>query len=268
MSLAPFTPQFLQESELQQYGLPTIAQQSDILNQVQFASAILDEECGRIDGDGNGSLVYTTYVQRVLLQTRNRNLFQIPMKPLVALDAPTIAALQGAASPSGNITYTGCLVNTLNQPNGMLSGIISASGRYGYTRQDQTMGYPDLLSVINPLNLVTVYGGPAPWVAIDVTNTDYDPKTGEVWIPAGLQLGRYSEVLMTYNSGWHPLQMPYHIKLITAALTKNLLAKGDGTTGLKNISMTKSGTNASFQEMVLDPTLDRMLAPFRNIRSY
>ena len=268
MGLAPFTPQFIQQTELSQYGLPSVNQQSDVMNAVQLASSMIDAECGRIDGDGNGSLAYTTYVQRIILQTRNRNLLQLPLKPAVALTDAVVMSLSGAATSGFNYTYTGCVPNELLQPNGTLSAIVSASGRYGYTRQDQSLAYPDLFAFINPLNLVTMFGGPAPWVSIDVTNTDYDPKTGEVWIPAGLQLQRYSEVLITYNSGWNPLQMPPIIKQVCAAMVKNILAKGDGTTGLRSLSMSKSGANATFDPMILDPNLDRLLTPYKNIRSY
>ncbi len=238
---------------------------------VGMASSIIDIECGRVDGDGNGSLVYTTYTQRLLLQTRNRNLVQIPVKPIVALDAATVNALMTAASGNadGNFYYTGVLPNTLNQPNGTLSGLISASGRYGYGRQDMSVAYPDLFAFINPLNLITMFGGPAPWVSIDITNTDYDPKTGEMWVPAGLQLQKYSEVLISYNSGWDPRSMPRAIKFVTASLVKNAMVMGDATTALLNLTMGRQGPNASFYKGgLVDPTLDQFLTPFKNVRSY
>ena len=169
--------------------LPNSTQQPDILNLIQLASLIIDEWCGRIDSDNSGSMVYSTYTARILLQTRNRNLIQLPIRPIVGVSQATVTALQ-ALAPSGgpNIYYTGVIPNTLNNFTGQLSGLVSASGRYGYTRQDMSVAYPDLQALINPLNLVTMFGGPAPWVAIDITQTDYDSRSGEVWIPAGLQL--------------------------------------------------------------------------------
>jgi len=260
-----FTPCFLLETELSSFGLPTPDIQSDIMNVVQLASTLVDTECGRIDGDGNGSLIYTTYVQRILLQTRNRNLVLLPMKPIVPIDIATVSALQTAATGTPNTFYTGVLPNLVNQPNGMLSGIVACSGRYGYVRQDRSVGYPDLFAAINPLNLVTMFGGPAPWVSMDVSQIDYDPKTGEAWLPAGIQLQAYSEILITYNSGWNPLQIPWAVKFVTAALVKNALAKGDGTTGLLTMTLGRSGANATFFQGLLDPTLDRMLTPFKNV---
>src|ERR1700675_3326989 len=107
----PFSPCFIFPGELSWYGLPTPAVQGDIMPLVQFASSLIDEYCGRVDGDGNGSLVWTTCVQRVLLQTRNRNLVEIPMKPIVGISQSQVTTLQVAAtgSPSGNFYYTGVL---------------------------------------------------------------------------------------------------------------------------------------------------------------
>lgn len=272
MDLAPFSPCYIFEDELPYYGLPTPDVQGDIMSLVQLASSIIDIECGRVDGDGNGSLVYTAYTQRLLLQTRNRNLVEIPIKPIVALPQSTIDALVMAASgqgPSGNYFYTGVTASVYKQPNGTLSGLLAASGRYGYGRQDQSLAYPDLFAFINPLNLVTMFGGPAPWVSIDITNTDYDPKTGEMWIPAGLQLQKYSEVILTYISGWDPRVMPRAIKFVCASLVKNALAKGDATTAMLSLSMGRQGPNATFyQGGLVDPTLDQFLTPYKNVRSY
>ena len=267
--MMPFTPSFLFETELSQYGLPTPEQQPNIMNLVGMASAIIDEECGRIDGDGNGSLVFTTYIQRFLLQTRNRNLIYLPMKPLSVVDASTVAALQAAASGNTNYTFTGVQANTLISGfTGSLSALIAASGRYGYTRQDMSVGYPDLFAFINPLNLITMFGGPAPFLAMDVTQADYNTQTGEVWIPAGIQLQRYSEVIVIYNSGFDPRNMPPVIKHVTASLVKNALAKGNATTAMMSLSLGKAGANAQFYNQLIDPTLDRMLISYKSVRAY
>jgi len=266
--MSPFTPSYILPTELSKFGLPPESVQSDILTLIQMASSLIDVECGRIDGDGNGSLAYTTYVQRNLLQTRNRNLVTLAMKPVVAVSAATVAelALSGSAADA-NYYYTGVVANTTFAPWGELSGIIGASGRYGYTRQDMSMAYPDLQALINPLNLVTLWGGPAPWVQIDITNTDYDKSTGELWIPAGLQLQRYAEVLIHYNSGYDPRNMPNAIKHVCAALVKNALGKGGGTTGMTSMMVQGAG-NAQFSERLLDPTLDSYLRPYKTLRAY
>jgi hypothetical protein len=258
-------------SELTSYGLPSPVAQPDILNLIYLASSIIDEACGRIDGDGNGSLVFTTYTQRILMQTRNRNLALLPLKPIVPLTQDQIDNLAASGSNgTPNYYLTGALQpSVFLNPWGTLSGIVGASGRYGYTRQDMSIAYPDLFAFINPLNLVTMFGGPAPWVAVDVTNTDYDAKTGEVWIPAGLQLQRYSEILITYNSGYDPTCMPIGIKMACACLVKNAMAKGDGTTALTSMRLGRSGANMEFVPgSLIDPTVDALLTPYKVVRAY
>ena len=267
----PFVPMYVLPTELNQFSLPTPDVQDDILNLVQLASTLIDTACGRIDGDGNGSLVYTTYVQRTLLQTRNRNLVQLNAKPISPVSSSTIADLQALAASGTadfpNCYYTGVLPSPASPGfGGSLSGLIGVSGRYGYTRNDMSMAYPDLWAFINPLNLVTIFGGPAPWVAIDITQTDLDPKTGEMWIPAGLQLQRYSEILVNYNSGFHPLRMPWAVKFVCASIVKNALAKGDATTAVLSMNLSRSGAGFTMGPMLLDPQLDAMLQPYKTIR--
>jgi hypothetical protein len=265
----PFAPCYLWSWELEQYGLPTPDRVPDVMNLVMLASSLIDEACGRLDGDGNGSLVFTTYCQRILIQTRNRNLTQLPIKPIVAVASGTVATLQALAAASGNNFYTGVQANTaVSVLTNQLSGLITCSGRYGYTRQDMAVGYPDLFTMVNPLNLVTMFGGPAPWISVDITQADYNSQSGEFWPPAGLQLQRYSELIVIYNSGWDPRAMPYQIKFVCASIVKNALAMGNATTAMRSLTLGKAGAQASFLGGLIDPTLDLMLTPFKNVRSY
>ena len=268
-SYPQFAPRYLSEADLPGFGLPTPDVLPTILTLVEMASLLIDEDCGRIDGDGNGSLVVSTWGQRCLLQTRNRNLIEAPMKPLMAVDGGTVQSFKDAVSGDINTTYTGVQPNTITSViNGTLSPLLGCSGRYGYTRQDMSIAYPDLFAFINPLNLVTMFGGPAPWVPIDVTMIDYDARTGELWIPAGLQLQRYSEVLITYNSGWNPLSMPRMVKHVCASLVKNALTQGDATTFLTSMRLNKSGAGYTFNSGgIIDPVLHNALTPYRNVRT-
>jgi hypothetical protein len=275
VELKPFMPMYIPPEEFGAFGLPCATDVNcNTAGLVQFASAFIDEECGRIDGDGSGSLVYSTYVQRVLLQTRNRNLLTLAMKPIVAVPVETVDALKALAETMSSADvvgfqpfYTGVQPNTFNGYNGTPSGFIAASGRYGYTRQDRAVGYPDLYAMINPLNLVTMFGGPAPWVPVAAEMIEYDPKTGECWIPAGLQLQAYSEIMAVYNSGYDPRKMPYQIKFVVAGLVKNAIARG-GVTGITSMSFGKLGASYSYFQDLLDPMLDRMLTPFKTVRGY
>lgn len=274
-SLLPFAPCYISQDELQAYGLPSPSLQPDVMNLVKAASVMIDEACGRIDGDGNGSLVYTTYTQRILLQTRNRNLVQLAYKPIVGLPQSTVDTLMASGmAVTGDITQPYVSGNLLASTTmsqlvpGLLSGIVAASGRYGYTRQDQSIAYPDLFAFINPLNLITMFGGPAPWVGIDVANTEYGATSGEVWIPAGLQLQKYSEIWITYTAGFNPLRMPATIKQVCCALVKNLMLKGGGTTGVVGITLGGGAGNIQANKLAIDETLDAMLMPFKKVEAY
>jgi hypothetical protein len=265
MGCGPFVPQYLLAADYAAYNLPDATAQSDIDGIVQIASVLIDEACGRIDGDGNGSLCYTTYTERILLGSNNRNLVYVSQKPIAAVASGTVAALMAAGASGTNTFYTGVQANTFTNYNGALSGLIGASGRYGYTRNDRSLAYPDLFAFINPLNLVTMFGGPAPFVSIDCTQVDYDPRSGECWLPAGLQLQRYSEILIQYNAGYNPLQMPNAIKFATASVAKNLLAKGDATTALLRMQV-QGAASFGMGADVIDPIVDRMLLPFKSVR--
>lgn len=139
MPLGPFVPAYVLPNELTLYDLPAQSDYPSIMSLVNMASLLIDEECGRYDGDGNGSLVFTTYMQRLLLQTRNRNLVYLPMKPIVPVTASAIVNLTGLAATGANYYYTGVQPYVYNGPFGSASGILAASGRYGYTRQDMSV---------------------------------------------------------------------------------------------------------------------------------
>lgn len=276
-SVPNFQPWFIFPSEYAQYGLPpspttlvpgVIAPEPNIDNYVQFASTTIDEYCGRTDGDGNGSLVYTTYQERLLMQAPGRNLTLLPMKPVVGITVPTIAALQALDTASGGFYYTGVQPSIYTLAlTAQLSGILAASGWYGYVRRDQSQQYADLGSLMNPQSLITLFGGPPPWIAIDCTNLSIDPKTGELWVPAGLQLQRYSEIIVTYNSGYDPRFMPRPIKMACAAIVKNLLAKG-GTTGITSQSLGRAAFNVTLGPDLIDDNIARLLRAFVTLRAY
>ena len=276
----PFTPRFLQPSELGRYGLPDQTQQANILSLVDAASSLIDQYCGRTDGNGQGSLAYTTYMERILFQARNRNIVRVSFKPMVAVDATTVTNLQASANapmtnPTGdpllatNWYWTGIQANTITQPSTALSPILGASGRYGYGRRSEFAVYPDLNYGMNMLMVASFFGGPPSWTPIDVGAIDWDNMTqsGEVWVPAGLYMSQYTEIMIIYNSGYDPLNMPPAIKQACAAITRNALARAGGTTGIK--SLIAAGTvNVSFSDELIDPTVERWLAPYKNIIAY
>jgi hypothetical protein len=84
-----------------------------------------------------------------------------------------------------------------------------------------------------------------------------------------MQLQRYSEVLIVYNSGYDPNNMPIGVKMACAALVKNAMARGDGTTGLTSMSLGRSGANFGFGGgSLIDPTVQGLLTPYVSVRAY
>jgi hypothetical protein len=264
MAKQQFQPLYLFEDELAHFGLPDVDSQPNIMSMVEGASSLIDEYCGRTDGDGNGSLVYTTYSQRMYLP-EGRNIFRTMFRPLVGLSVQ----LANNLAASGQNYYTGFTANTSKPPpydNLALTPIVGCSGRYGYSRRGSQQIYPDLNYGANVLQIASYFGGPPQFTPIDITMTDVDPITGEIWVPAGLYLSAYTEIFIQYNSGFDPTDMPKSIKHATAALIRNFLGRGGGTTGMKSFSVWR--VSGAFTDDLIDPTVERWLRPFANVLAY
>jgi hypothetical protein len=281
----PFRPRYLLPSELVTYGLPDPSVQPNILALVDAASTFIDEYCGRTDGNGQGSLVYTTYQERILLQARNRNIFRLTFKPLAVITPTTQALLIASANQvqgndpleAVNWYYTGFQANTIVRPDGTTTSILGASGRYGYPRRGEAAIYPDLNYGMNLLQVAAFFGGPPQFTFIDPTAIDFDTATAEVWVPAGLYMSQYTEVVITYNSGYSPvpipgvMQIPQAIKQACVGLIKNFLSRAGGTFGIKSISVA-GGVNYTFgdfqPDQYVDPTIERYLMNYKTIVAY
>lgn len=267
MAVNVFQPRFIEEDNFTSYGLPDKTQVPDIVTLVERASTMIDEWCARTDVDGQGSLVWTTYTERLGLPV-GRNIVRTSFRPLAAVDVNTVNKLiaSGSVLNEPNYYWTGL------QPNGSyragsntLSPIISASGRYGYARRGQQQVYPDLNYAANVLQIASFFGGPPQFTPIDVTSVDFDPRTGELWFPAGLYLSQYTEVLMSYNSGFSPFALPNAVKHGTASLVRNLLSRGGGATGLKGFQAGR--IKAEFTDDLIDQNIQNMLQAYRTVRS-
>lgn len=269
MAFKRFRPCYVFEDELGDYGLPDSSEQKNIMSLVYGASTLIDEYCGRTDGDGNGSLVYTTYIERLLLQARNRNILRTSFKPLIAITPDTYNDL---ILSGGNVTsktqpfWTGVQQNTIHRPDTTLSPLIGASGRYGYPRRGEAAIYPDLNYGMNMLQVAAYFGGPPGFTVIDATGIDFDTQTGELWIPAGLYMSQYTEIVVIYNAGYDPRNMPYAIKDACAGLIRNQLARG-GVTGLRSLAG-QGMVNVTFTEELIDATIAKQLEKFQNVIAY
>lgn len=274
-----FQPRYIQPAELAVFGLPTVAEQPNILSLVDSASTYIDEYCGRTDGTGQGSLAYTTYAERLLLQARNRNVLRLSFKPLAAVSADVVNTLQASANApitddsqpllQVNTTYTGVQANSVIMTTGStLSPIIGASGRYGYARRGEFAIYPDLNYGMNLLQVAAFFGGPPGFTPIDPSGIDCDlvSGTGEIWVPAGLYLSQYTEIVVVYNSGFDPRSVPRAIKQACAGLIRNLLARAGGVSGVKAIMSGK--VNAQFTDDLVDTYIERMLMAYKTVLAY
>lgn len=257
--MTDFQPRFLLDAEIASFDLPSTSQLPNIMTIVDASSTLIDSECGRVDATGAGSLVYTTYAERINL-VETRNIFRTAYAPLVSLDATTQAALSGLNAISGNHFYTGFIPNTSLRLDGNLSAFVGISGRYSYGRKSSQNVFPDSQYAANILQVAGFFGGPPQFVPIDVTLTDYYDLVGEVWVPAGLMMVSYTEVMVLYNSGYDPRNMPKGIKHATAAVSKNFIARAGGITSVQSYSAGKVHTQMTPD--LIDPTVKKWLAPF------
>src|SRR5882762_5294610 len=223
--MADFAPMFIKESELASFGLPTVSKQKNILNLVQAASVLIDEHCGRVETTGKGSLVYSTYTERLYLP-ENRPIIRISYKPLVAIPESTRSALDlsGNVDPNNNWQYTGFQSNSIYF-RGVLSPILSCSGCYGFSRRGSTLPFPQT-AFPGPFELFEAslaFGNAPIWANIAVQNLEFEERTGELHIPIGLY--PITEIQVTYNSGFDPRSMPNAIKHACAMCIKNFLGK-------------------------------------------
>lgn len=257
-----FQSEYLSPAEIVNYDLPSSSQLPNIMTLVDGASSLIDTYCGRVDANGAGSLAYTTYAERILLLDQ-RNQFRVAFTPIVALDTTTQASLSGLNAVSGNHFYSGFLPNSVIQLNGTLSGIIAMSGRYSTGRRSASQVYPDSQYAANILQVAAFFGGPPQFTSIDLSLTDYYDIVGEVWAPAGLFMMSYTEIIIMYNAGYDPRNMPKPIKHATAALVKNFLVRGGGITSVKGYTAGKIHTQ--FSENLIDKNIEQWLAPFRKV---
>lgn len=261
---ADFQPVFIRSSEYDQYGLPDSAEVPTIDRLVMEASTMIDEHCGRKNSDGYGSLVYSTYTERQILVS-DYNILRLSQKPLAPIDATTRSDLIASGTQLQGY-YTGFEANTIADQNHPLSALISLSGRYGYRRRGQSHVYPDLNMGMNTLQVASSFGGPPQWTVIDIGMTDVDERTGEIWVPAGLYLAQYTEIVAKYNSGFDPRRLPPTIKNACAMLVRNFLVRGGNTSGITGISGV-GRINTMFDKNMIDDNIRDLLKNMKTVRA-
>ncbi|MDE2101962.1 MAG: hypothetical protein KGL39_32245 [Patescibacteria group bacterium] len=82
--------------------------------------------------------------------------------------------------------------------------VLSGVGRYGYGRRGEGADYN--MEQFNLLAALSKFGGPPYWELFQPAYAqNWDPNTGQLWVPAGVMLAYYSEVKVRYVAGFSTL---------------------------------------------------------------
>jgi len=120
---------------------------------------------------------------------------------------------------------------------------------------------------MNPLMIASFFGGPPGFTPIDATKIDVVGDMGEIWVPAGIYLAQYTEIVIVYNSGFHPFFLPTPLKQACAMVVKNMLSRAGGVSALRSI--TAAGTaNVSFTPDLIDSNIANILDYFKNVIAF
>jgi hypothetical protein len=109
--------------------------------------------------------------------------------------------------------------------------LISGLGSYRYGRRIDQQG--GLYADQSILALLQTFGGPPEWIPFDVSGADFNPMTGEVWIPSGIFLAYYSDVRLYYVAGFAQANIPAIIKAATAKIILANINTADLVGGVK-----------------------------------
>lgn len=139
--------------------------------------------------------------------------------------------------------------------------ILSASGRYGYTRRDRRMhSYWNY----DYIAAIAVLGSPAGWVDIDINQIEFYDATGEFWLPTGALLQQYTQVQIKYRAGY--TEIPARLKSALINVINNVCNRGASNRNQFGIGRSsqkfESGTRAYVDEAtlsMLEPYITRTL---------
>lgn len=136
--------------------------------------------------------------------------------------------------------------------------LLSGVGRYGYGRRGD--GADDYnMESFNLLAALTTFGGPPYWELFQAaTSQNWDPQTGQLWVPAGVMLAYYTEVKVRYVAGYSVL--PAAVESACAEIIQAMQANPV----LGNTKSWKAGDTAiqRFSSSVLSEDIKSMLSPY------
>lgn len=142
-----------------------------------------------------------------------------------------------------------------------IARVVGGTGRYAYGRRVDSATYN--MDAFNLLAALSTFGGPPAWEVWPAnTAAGIDPRTGEIWVPAGIMLAYYSEVKVRYIAGFSYANLPDAIKFATAQMV-NAIVNNSGI-GTSVQSFQAGDTKVSrFAASLLDDDTKAALAPFR-----
>lgn len=109
--------------------------------------------------------------------------------------------------------------------------------------------------------MIAPFGGPPAWIELDPLKVDYNAVTGEIWLPASLFGGDYTDAELTYTAGF--VEVPEAVKLACAQIIRNVEshpAANVQTALLDRLQL------EYFAGSLLDDDVRRLLAPFVALR--
>lgn len=145
--------------------------------------------------------------------------------------------------------------------------LLSGVGRYGYMRRSQ-----DGVGSIDTYNLLAVmskFGGPPAWEPWTPQPNSCDPRTGAVWVPAGVLLAYYTEVRIHYVAGWTYATLPSVIKQACANIVNNIAATVGIPTTMQRlqagdtVQQRFANRPGVLNSLLIDDDTKSMLAPYR-----
>lgn len=180
----------------------------------------------------------------------------------------TFASVANAHASASTLDADMCITEQRHTPKGRpiivlgrgpVVRLVSGGGRYAYTRRGDSHG--GNTDDFNLLAIYNTFGGPPQWEVFNPQVAEFDPQTGQLWVPSGIMLAYYTEVRLRYLAGFAAASIPPEIKLATAKIVKALQNDPD----LGAVKSYRAGGTAveMFANTILTDDLKDMLKPYR-----
>jgi hypothetical protein len=146
-----------------------------------------------------------------------------------------------------------------------LVNFLSGVGRYAFGRRGDTYD-EEAMEYFNLLASLQKFGGPPSWELFQPTlSQNWDPQTGQLWIPAGVLLAYYSEVKVRYVAGFPATSIPASVQAACVSIigaNTNLPALGQ----IKSFAAGDTKIQMAAASLMSDD-VKAMLSPY-HVRSF